>query len=56
MDRHDAVQPCGIGGAGWRAEGPGASHGIVSFSRSKGGNPIEWPVDLRVREFPRVAA
>jgi len=51
MDRRDAVQPCAIGGAGWDAEAPGAQYGLVHF-RGHGSDPLEWPPDLRVREFP----
>lgn len=28
-------------------------HGMKSFVDSKGGDPAEWPSDLRVREFPQ---
>lgn len=51
MDRHDAVQPVALGG-GWRADGPGAPEGIVTFVDRKGGDPLHWPADLRVRQMP----
>lgn len=36
-----------------RHGGPGHPRtGSANGSRSKGGNPDEWPEDLRVREFP----
>lgn len=54
MGRSDAVQPCALGG-GWRADGPGSDQGIVEMPHSKGGDPIQWPEDLRVREWPRAA-
>ena len=53
-NRHDAVQATALG-AGWRADGPGAPEGIVSFQNRKGGDQIEWPSDLRVREMPPTA-
>ncbi len=29
--------------------------GLIELKHKKGGDPAEWPEDLRVREFPRVA-
>lgn len=54
MDRHDAVQPCGLG-AGWDALERGGPLGIVSFRNIKGGDTIEWPKDMRVQEMPGVS-
>lgn len=54
-NRHDAV-PAAAHGAGWHADAPGAPDGIVSFRNAKGGDPIEWPPDLRVREMPEARA
>lgn len=51
MNRSDAVQAVALG-AGWRAQEPGGEIGIVRFRDSHGGDPIEWPADMRVREFP----
>ena len=51
MDRGDAVQPCGLG-AGWDALSPGDPLGVVTFRDSKGGDQIEWPIDMRVQEMP----
>lgn len=50
MGRTDAVQPVALG-AGWVAV-PGSAVGVVTFRDRAGGYPIEWPADLRVREFP----
>jgi len=33
----------------------GATGRILNFSSAKGSEPNEWPVDLRVREFPAIA-
>lgn len=51
MGRADAVQAVGLGG-GWQADKPGGLEGVVSFPHRKGGEMIEWPEDLRVREMP----
>ncbi len=51
MDRSDAVQPVALG-AGWRAASPDAAEGLVTFVDRAGGDPIEWPIDLRIREMP----
>lgn len=34
---------------------PGYTTGLASLEDNKGGNPDEWPEDLRVREFPEVS-
>lgn len=35
----------------WDSDGPGGTHAIDLLDR-KGGNPEEWPKDVRVREMP----
>ncbi len=54
MDRTDAVQGVALGG-GWKADFAGAAEGIVSFADRKGGDPLHWPEDLRIREMPHAA-
>jgi len=39
----------------WDADGPGGTHAI-DLLHHKGGDPSEWPEDLRVRETPYDAA
>lgn len=51
MNRTDAVQPVALG-AGWKAIEAGSELGVVTFRDKAGGDPAEWPADLRVREFP----
>lgn len=51
MNRSDAVQPVALG-AGWTAQEPGSEFGVVRFRDSHGGDMIEWPADLRIREMP----
>ena len=34
---------------------PGYTTGLASLDDKKGGDPAEWPEDLRVREFPEVS-
>lgn len=51
VPRNDAIQFAMHGS--WTAEGPGAPFGIARPADRKGGNMVEWPEDLRVREFPR---
>ena len=54
MDKSDAVQAVALG-AGWEGRA-GHVSGIVSLRDRKGGDLIEWPVDLRVQQFPLEAA
>ena len=54
MRRSEAVQAVALG-AGWEAITSGGEHGIVTFRDPKGGDPIEWPADLRIREMPALA-
>ncbi len=51
MSRVDAVQPVALG-AGWASDAPHSERGLVRFVDAKGGNPDEWPEDLRVRQWP----
>ncbi len=37
-------------------QGPGEDTIALRLLDDKGGDPAEWPLDLRVREFPKVAA
>lgn len=53
MDRTDAATPVALG-AGWDSLSPGSELGIVRFRDSHGGDPAEWPRDMRVREFPNM--
>lgn len=56
VSREDCLQFCLHGS--WTAEGPGAPYGIARPGHRKGGDPIEWPPELRVFQFPtpRLAA
>jgi protein gp37 len=36
-------------------DAPGSDYGTLRMIDSKGGDPSEWPADLRVRQFPRTA-
>jgi protein gp37 len=54
MNRHDAVLAVALG-AGWDALEPGSDLGTVTFRHRKGGDPLEWPADMRVQQFPEVA-
>jgi protein gp37 len=40
-------------GSGRYRIGGGGARPFLSLASSKGGDPEEWPIDLRVREFPR---
>lgn len=53
MNREDAVQAVGLG-AGWHALSPGSEYGVVEFRARAGGDIIEWPPHLRVRQFPAI--
>lgn len=53
MDRTDAATPVALG-AGWDALSPCSELGTVRFRDSHGGDPVEWPKDMRVREFPNM--
>lgn len=50
-NRTDCV-PAVAMGAGWDADAPGSEKGLVFPLDPKGGNPAEWPKDLRVRQWP----
>ena len=39
-------------GVRFTGDGPGTNRGRVLLLDKKGGDPSEWPADLRVREFP----
>lgn len=54
MRRSEAVQAVALG-AGWEPITPGGGHGIVTFRDPKGGDPLEWPMDIRIREMPALA-
>jgi hypothetical protein len=43
--------PCWPAGPKWFDAGNGMFEGFLKDK--KGGDPAEWPEDLRVREFPR---
>lgn len=51
MSRDDCVASVCLGG-GWDAFEPGGAMGLVQLADPKGGDPDEWPADLRVREIP----
>ena len=51
MHRADIVNAY-ASGAGWRADAPGADHGVVEFVHRGGANPDEWPPEFRIRQFP----
>lgn len=55
MSRSDCATPVALG-AGWRAHHAGAPEGTVSLRDRRGADPIEWPPELRRREFPREPA
>lgn len=54
MRRSECAQAV-VRGAGWEAITSGGGHGIVTFRDPKGGDPLEWPADLRIREMPALA-
>lgn len=51
-----SVDNCGGDGMDVRVLGPTSQHAVPGIRDSHGGNIDEWPTDLRVREFPEVAA
>jgi hypothetical protein len=52
VDDKDGVQMIALG-AGWdRLDPPNQHLGYVNLRDRKGGDPTEWPIDLRVREMP----
>jgi hypothetical protein len=51
MDDKDGVQMIALG-AGWDRLDPNQHLGYVNLRDRKGGDPTEWPIDLRVREMP----
>lgn len=50
MKREDAAWSVPAG-AGWQVDAD-TDTGVVSFVHIKGGDPAEWPEDLRVQQFP----
>lgn len=51
VNRSDAIQFAALGS--WRADESGSPLGTARPADAKGGDPSEWPEDLRVRELPR---
>lgn len=54
---HDASVPCFVKQLGGKAEVEAPSGGWmqpIPLKHPKGGDPAEWPEDLRVRQFPKV--
>ncbi|MCC7139795.1 MAG: hypothetical protein IT460_15335 [Planctomycetes bacterium] len=50
----EAGVPCFVKQLGARLSFHGI--GVITPKHPKGGDPTEWPSDLRVREFPEVRA
>jgi protein gp37 len=50
----DAQVPCFVKQFGANAEDGHGCHRKLKLNHKKGGDPSEWPEDLRVQQFPEV--